>query len=181
MDSSWDFPLPGETDVSLFLRKTQRSHTILLLPNIHSESQIESLFHEPQLLYLQIGQERKKNVFSMNQTLAYGSAQARDQIRATAASHSQSHSHAGSEPHLQPTPQFAATLDPWSTEQGQGSNPCPHGYQSGLFLLHHNGNSLICNSYSLLYILCIFSFFFLLKAGEGNYSDKLLPAVTLGT
>ena len=31
-------------------------------------------------------------------------------------------------PHLRPTPQLAATLDPKPTERGQGSNPCPHGY-----------------------------------------------------
>ena len=41
----------------------------------------------------------------------YGSSQARDQIGAAAASHSHSHSNAGSKPHLQPTPQFMATLD----------------------------------------------------------------------
>ena len=28
----------------------------------------------------------------------------------------------------QPTPQLTATLDPWPTERGQGSNPYPHGY-----------------------------------------------------
>ena len=31
-----------------------------------------------------------------------------------------------SEPRLRPTPQLTATLDPSSTEQGQGSNPKPH-------------------------------------------------------
>ena len=34
-----------------------------------------------------------------------------------------------------------ATLDPWPTEQGQGLNLRPHGYQSGLLPLCHNGNS----------------------------------------
>ena len=34
-----------------------------------------------------------------------------------------------------------ATLDPSSTEQGQGSNPRPHGYQQGSLPLSHNGNS----------------------------------------
>ena len=51
--------------------------------------------------------------------MAYGSSQARDQIRATAAGlhlcHSHSHSNAGSEPGLQPTPQLMAMLDPQST------------------------------------------------------------------
>ena len=28
-----------------------------------------------------------------------------------------------------------------TTEQGQGSNPCPRGYQLGLLLLSHDGNS----------------------------------------
>ena len=31
------------------------------------------------------------------------------------------------EPHLQPIPQLVATLDPYPTEQGQESNPQPHG------------------------------------------------------
>ena len=58
---------------------------------------------------------------------AYGSSQVRGQIRAVAASLRQSHSNTGSEPHLQPTPQFMATPDRQPTEQGQGSNPQPHG------------------------------------------------------
>ena len=39
-----------------------------------------------------------------------------------------SHSNARSELHLLPTPQLITTLDPRPTEQGQGSNPHPHGY-----------------------------------------------------
>ena len=58
--------------------------------------------------------------------MAYGSSQARGQIRAIAAGLCQSHSNARSEPCLQP--QLTATLDPQPTEQGQGSNPHPHGY-----------------------------------------------------
>ena len=59
---------------------------------------------------------------------AYGSSQARDGIGATAAGLHHSHGNAGSEPHLRPTPQLMATLDPRATERGQGSNPHPHGY-----------------------------------------------------
>ena len=59
--------------------------------------------------------------------MAYGGSQARGRIGAVAASLRQSHSNAESEPHLQPTPQLTATPDPQPTEQGQGSNPCPHG------------------------------------------------------
>ena len=44
--------------------------------------------------------------------VAYGGSQARSQIRATANGLCHSHSNAGSEPHLQPTPQFMAMLDP---------------------------------------------------------------------
>ena len=44
--------------------------------------------------------------------VAYGGSQARGQIRAVAASLRQSQSNTGSEPHLQPTPQFTAMLDP---------------------------------------------------------------------
>ena len=43
---------------------------------------------------------------------AYGSSQARGQIGAIAAGLHHSHSNAGSEPRLQPTPQLLATLDP---------------------------------------------------------------------
>ena len=41
---------------------------------------------------------------------AHGHSQARDQIGAAGLHHS--HSHAGSDPCLQPTPQVTATLDP---------------------------------------------------------------------
>ena len=44
--------------------------------------------------------------------VAYGSSQARDPIGATAAGLHHSHSHAGSEPSLQPTPQLTAMPDP---------------------------------------------------------------------
>ena len=41
--------------------------------------------------------------------------------------HCRSHSNVGSELHLWPTPHLRATLDPWPSEWGQGSNPHPHG------------------------------------------------------
>ena len=44
--------------------------------------------------------------------MAYGGPQARGRIGAVAAGLCHSHSSAGSEPHLQPTPQLTATLDP---------------------------------------------------------------------
>ena len=43
---------------------------------------------------------------------AYGSYQAMGQIGTAAAGLHHSHSNAGSEPHLQPTPQLTATPDP---------------------------------------------------------------------
>ena len=43
--------------------------------------------------------------------MAYGSSQARGRIRATAAGLRHSHSHAGSEPCLGPTPQGTVMLD----------------------------------------------------------------------
>ena len=58
---------------------------------------------------------------------AYGGSQARGRIGAAATGLRQSHSNSGSEPHLQPTPQLTAMPDPQPTEQGQGSNPQPHG------------------------------------------------------
>ena len=44
--------------------------------------------------------------------LAYGSSQTRSQIGAAAAGLHHSYSHTRSEPHLRPTPQLVATLDP---------------------------------------------------------------------
>ena len=59
--------------------------------------------------------------------MAYGSSQGRGGIRAIAASLHHSHSNMGSEPCMQPTPQFTATTDPTPTVGGQGSNLHPHG------------------------------------------------------
>ena len=59
--------------------------------------------------------------------VAYGDSQARGLIGARATGLCQSHSNTGSEPCLQPTPQLMATPDRPPTEQGQGSNPHPHG------------------------------------------------------
>ena len=50
--------------------------------------------------------------FSRAAPTAYGGFQARGLIRAVAASLCHSHSHTGSELHLQPIPQLTATLDP---------------------------------------------------------------------
>ena len=50
--------------------------------------------------------------FSWAASAAYGGSQARGRIGAVATSLGQSHSHMGSEPRLQPTPQFMATPDP---------------------------------------------------------------------
>jgi len=65
--------------------------------------------------------------FSGAAPVAYGDSQARGLIGATATGLCQSHSNAGSEPLLQPTPQLTATPDPQPTERGQGSNQQPHG------------------------------------------------------
>ena len=51
-------------------------------------------------------------VFSRAAPAAYGGSQARGLIGAVAICLHQSHSNAGSEPHLQPTSQLTATLDP---------------------------------------------------------------------
>ena len=52
--------------------------------------------------------------------MAYGDSQARGPVGAVAPS--LRHSHTRSKPCLWPIPQFTATTDPWSAEQGQGSN-----------------------------------------------------------
>ena len=64
--------------------------------------------------------------------LAHGGSQARGPIRAESASLHHSHSNAGSKPHLRPAPQLMAVPDPLPTEQGQRSNPRPHGCPSDL-------------------------------------------------
>ena len=51
-------------------------------------------------------------VFFRAALVAYGGSQARGLVGATASSLHQSHSNARSEPHLRPTPQFMAALDP---------------------------------------------------------------------
>jgi len=58
---------------------------------------------------------------------AYGGSQARGLIGAIAAGLYHSHNNARSEPRLQPTPQLTVPLDNQPTDQGQGSNPQPHG------------------------------------------------------
>ena len=62
-------------------------------------------------------------------------------IGAIGASLHHSYSNARSELHLWPTPRLMAALDPQPTEQGQGSNPRPHGSQLDFFPLLHDGNS----------------------------------------
>jgi len=64
--------------------------------------------------------------------VAYGGSQARGLIRAVAAGLRHSHSNAGSEPCLRPTPWLRATSDPEPAERGQGWNPKPHGSSSDL-------------------------------------------------
>ena len=61
----------------------------------------------------------------------YGISQARGQIGAATARLRHSHSHAGSEPRLQPTPQLMAAPDPRPTKRGQELNPHSHGYELG--------------------------------------------------
>ena len=63
--------------------------------------------------------------------MAYGNSQVRGLIGAAPTSLRHSHSNLGSEPHLQPMPQLMAMPDREPTEQGQGSNPHPHGRESG--------------------------------------------------
>ena len=56
--------------------------------------------------------DRKERFFSKATSVAYGSSQAKGQIRAVAASLHHSYSNSGSELHLQPTPQLMTMLDP---------------------------------------------------------------------
>jgi len=84
---------------------------------------LEKFWGEPEtddfIIYLFIG----LFAISWATPVAYGDFQARGRIRAVAAGLHQSHSNAGSEPRLQPTPQLTAMPDPQPTEQVQGPNP----------------------------------------------------------
>ena len=64
------------------------------------------------MLIVKINMEVYNVAFSWASPLAYGGSQARGQIAAVAAGLRQSHSDAGSELRLQPTPQLMATLGP---------------------------------------------------------------------
>ena len=59
---------------------------------------------------------------------AYGGPEARGRIGAVDTSLHHSHSNARSPSHLRSTQQLTAMPDPYPSEQGQGSNLCPHGY-----------------------------------------------------
>ena len=66
----------------------------------------------------------------------------RGPIGAVATSHSHSHSNVGSKLCPQPTPQLTTRPDPQSTEQGQGSNPQPHGSSLDLLTTEPRGELL---------------------------------------
>ena len=72
----------------------------------------------------------------------YGGSQTKGWIRAIATGLYHSHSKAGSELCLWPTPQLMAIPDPQPSEWGQGSNPHPHGYYPDLFPLSYIKNPL---------------------------------------
>ena len=71
---------------------------------------------------------------------AYDGSLARGCFGAVAADLHHSHSNAGSEPCLQPTPQLRETLDPQPTEQCQGLNQRPQWIQADSIPLSHHGN-----------------------------------------
>ena len=71
-------------------------------------------------------------IFSRASPAPHGASQARGLIGGIATSLHQTHSNKGSEPSLQPTLQLMAMPGPSPNEQGQGSNPQPHGFQSDL-------------------------------------------------
>ena len=77
--------------------------------------------------------------FFKGHTTAYGSSQARGWMGIVAAGLHHSHSNnTRFKLCLQTTPQLMTMLYPQPTEQGQGSNPHPHGYQLGSSLLHYH-------------------------------------------
>ena len=75
--------------------------------------------------------------------MACGGSQARGRMGAVAIGLHHSHSNAGSEPHLQPTPQ-GQILNPPSEARDQTYGLMDTGHWSGLLPLSHNANSLKC-------------------------------------
>ena len=111
-------------------------------------------------IQLIINTQHKSNLFLFftfqGCMLAYGSSHAMGQIRATNAGLHYSHSNAISEPCLQTTPQLTAKWDSKTTEWGQESNPCPHGYQSDSFPLCYKRTPQYIFIYFYLYFLSSF-------------------------
>ena len=66
-------------------------------------------------------------LFKRAEPVVYGGSQGRGLIRAVATGLLHNPSNTGSELRLRPTPQLTAKSDPEPTDQGQGSNPKPHG------------------------------------------------------
>ena len=85
--------------------------------------------------------------------MAYGGSQTRGWTGAAAASLHHSHSNEGSKQHLWHEPLLTAMLDPQPIEWGQGLNPHPHGYWSYLFMLSHEGTSLVCYFNSVQHLI----------------------------
>ena len=73
--------------------------------------------------------------------VAYGGSQVRGRIRGTAAGLHHSHSTQDLSRVWYATYTTAHSSTRSLTHWGQGSNLCPHGCQSDLFLLSHDGNS----------------------------------------
>jgi len=97
---------------------------------------------------------------------AHRSSWARDRRRTAAAGLCLNHGNAGSELHLRPTPQLVTMPDPEPTEQGQRSNPHPHGHYVGSLTLSHSGFELhILNSpfYGVWIYIYIYIYIFFFK------------------
>ena len=90
-------------------------------PSVTSHSVIH-LFNDSIFIYLFVF-----CLFFRAAPAAYGDSQARGLIRAVATAYARATATPESEPCLRPPPQLPAMLDPQPTEQGQGSNPQPHG------------------------------------------------------
>ena len=86
--------------------------------------------HCPRVLGLVGLNKQIKNFFCLFRAMptAPVDSQARGQIGATAAGLHHSHSHARPELHLRPIPTAHSNARSLTTEWGQGSNLCPHGY-----------------------------------------------------
>ena len=134
--SSWQMPDPQPTERGQGSNPHPHGYYWDSLPMSHNRKCHTKKIVLNQYYFLIAIKRKDKNILSkrkiqiyvflfMVEPGAYGSSQAGGPHHG--------HSNTRSEPHQRPTLQLVATLDPYPTERGQGSNPNPHRDNVGSF------------------------------------------------